>query len=1080
MKKLLVFLLFGMFFISFASAFEWDNKEFYDEATDTYTIRDSILGIPTTKVSEISREGLIREGATTVNLDFNYTLYEDNYENPFKYLRLDKLVRGRWIEGEQVPFEILIKQGTRLENEDIYTQSCSPDAQNLSNQICISSKTGSREINVDNYIPLDQTNLRGGNYAIRLVLEKGIFDESDWILNLNGRELLEWDFLGNSLQAYWTFDNADRTVAFNVDNNSINNFTDIVGPGKSSDSKVGSFAMQFNVSESDNMNNSINGSLLEDFSWSFWVNLTNESTEEKILGHPDVASGNRFMEIQGGDVRFEIGASSVVAPLTAHEWHFVVATWGNSTSTARIFVDNDNVANTTSVTIQPNWHENFRLGAWGVAPSQFLNGTLDEVGYWDVPLTADNVNTLWNSGDGTPFPNPQFPSAGPNITLNHPDDNAIFNVSPIGIHFNATIEDSLNETNASLFINGAVNFSILTPTNLSELFTNVTFTDGVYTWFVNATDSDGENTTSSTRNFTIDTIPPNLTITFPTNGTSILTLTSTVNVTLNVSVSDNVDLDSCFFFNSTANITLTCPNNASVVLGPGFHTLIYYANDTAGNLQQNATTLFVNAVNETWFFIDPIIENTLQDINFILTATNIDTFTGSTFYNNTNFTASSITFNSTQANITTRVNSTGVDVATNITLFTNYSLNGINSTSQEINQTVLFINIDDCSTFTNRILNFTVVDEKEQTFIPNATIEVAVNIFDQSRANLILNVSNNFTNPVGICLNINLTSDAIYSLDSVVRYEKPLEYANEYFNTINFSLTNNSEPQDITLFDLNISDSTPFKIIFTDQFLTPLANVLVFIERQYVSEDAFKVVELPLTDSNGETIGHFVRNEVLYNLKFLKDGQLIIEFLNIRTFCEDFSIGECELILSSTGESSLTPTFDSLFGVTFQSPIYNATTDTVRFDFTSVDATPKTIVINVSRNDVFGNRTLCSDSLTSSSGTLICTVGNVTNTLLIVDVSSDSEPILRSTLQIDPNVGYGNVGFIVWFIFLLVYILAFADNKTGVLIGLSISYIGAIAMGVADGTIVGAASAGIWIIAITLVGIWKINKENPQ
>jgi len=105
--KLLTIFLFGLFLVSFASAFEFDNKEYYDEEKDTYTIRDSILGIPTTKVSEITRTGLTKIGATKVYLDFNYNLYEDNYVDPFKYIRLDLLINNELIDGEQVPFEIL-------------------------------------------------------------------------------------------------------------------------------------------------------------------------------------------------------------------------------------------------------------------------------------------------------------------------------------------------------------------------------------------------------------------------------------------------------------------------------------------------------------------------------------------------------------------------------------------------------------------------------------------------------------------------------------------------------------------------------------------------------------------------------------------------------------------------------------------------------------------------------------------------------------------------------------------------------------------------------------------------------------
>ena len=42
------------------------------------------------------------------------------------------------------------------------------------------------------------------------------------------------------------------------------------------------------------------------------------------------------------------------------------------------------------------------------------------------------------------------------------------------------------------------------------------------------------------------------------------------------------------------------------------------------------------------------------------------------------------------------------------------------------------------------------------------------------------------------------------------------------------------------------------------------------------------------------------------------------------------------------------------------------------------------------------------------------------------------------------------------------------------------SFIGAIALGITRGSIVGVGSAGIWVLAIAILGIWKLNKDNPQ
>jgi len=504
--KLLTIFLFGLFLVSFASAFEFDNKEYYDEEKDTYTIRDSILGIPTTKVSEITRTGLTKIGATKVYLDFNYNLYEDNYVDPFKYIRLDLLINNELIDGEQVPFEILVKEGTKLEDKDTYTKSCEVDVKNESNTICITTKSGIEKIVVDNYISLDQTKLRSGNYQIRLVLEKGIYDEVDWILNLNGRELIEWDFLGNSLQGYWTFDSADVDAAFNVDNNSINNFTQFVGtPIKVAESKLGAFAMKF-TSGNTLGNTTINATEVNtfgEFSWSFWINHTGSGAEQKVMAHKDVGFGNRFIQLDSQTLRFSLGDGSsnknVLAFVGADEYHFVVVT-ADEGDAIRIYVDNVLEATTGFGGSFTNNGLPFTIGST-TALSNFYSGILDEIGYWDVELTSGDVNSMWNNGDGLAFPNPVFPS--PIVTLNSPAD-ALEQINK-AVTFNCSATNTPNNIiNVSLYLDGVINYTESGNDTTIELLQTIgEIGNGGHNWTCTTRDEQNQFGETTNRTFTI-------------------------------------------------------------------------------------------------------------------------------------------------------------------------------------------------------------------------------------------------------------------------------------------------------------------------------------------------------------------------------------------------------------------------------------------------------------------------------------------------------------------------------------------------------------------------------------------------
>lgn len=430
----------------------------------------------------------------------------------------------------------------------------------------------------------------------------------------------------------------------------------------------------------------------------------------------------------------------------------------------------------------------------------------------------------------------------------------------------------------------------------------------------------------------------------------------------------------------------------------------------------------------------------------------------------------------------------------NLTLFWDLDFTNIDTSNvfsfntTENNQSVLILNIDDCSVFTNEILNFTMVDEETQIQLSGSVatndstdMDIAVNIFDSLRESLILEISNNFTvNPVRICLESGLLNDSDYSMDVIVNYEVDGLYASEFYNIVNVSLNGNYTARGITLFDLNISDSTPFLLTFTGENYLPEGDVLVNVNRQYIEENVFKTVELPITDDNGRTILNLVRNDVIYNLRMIKNGQLIGNFERIRAFCEDPLLQNCQITLAATPTIDEF-TYDSTTDLIYTAlPTYDPNASTVTFDFIIASGLSKTVNLNVTRSDIFGNRTICENSLTSASGTLICSIDpGITDTRLITGVSVDEITVILSSIRVNVS-DLGTVGYVAWFILTLILIFIFGDTKSGVLISLLVSYIGAAILGINRATILGISSAGIWIIVITVLGLWRLNRDKIQ
>lgn len=426
-------------------------------------------------------------------------------------------------------------------------------------------------------------------------------------------------------------------------------------------------------------------------------------------------------------------------------------------------------------------------------------------------------------------------------------------------------------------------------------------------------------------------------------------------------------------------------------------------------------------------------------------------------------------------------------IVPNVEAETNKSFNWILNLSDssaiitdKINQTVSNISINTCATLTNNIINFTLVDEEAQTLLTdNITIETAFNLFSTDRSILIANYSNNFSsNIVSICLNRELLSNTNYSLDAIVRYEAQ-DHANEYFNMHNFSLTNLTEFQNITLFDLLSSDSTEFQLTFTGSDFVTVENALVFVMRQYISENVFKTVELPKTDSNGQTLIHLVRNDIVYNIEVTKGGVVLGSFNNIIAFCEDVSIGNCKINLNafSTGEPIFD--YDESLGITFTGPTFDNSTRVMSFNYLTTDGSTKTVTMEVTRNDIFGNRTLCNSTIESSGGSLVCTVPDIDDTLIITKVFVEGEEVVKDYTFLD-SINFGKAGYFIFFVFMLSFILMFNKSKTTTLIGIFVGFLAGISLGLIEGAVVGIGASGIWLIIVLVLMLWKLNKERSN
>jgi len=592
----------------------------------------------------------------------------------------------------------------------------------------------------------------------------------------------------------------------------------------------------------------------------------------------------------------------------------------------------------------------------------------------------------------------------PSVTLTAPVNYA--NLTYNSIWFNSSVLSVYNIQNVSLYINGSLNSTNTSGINGTYKF-NVNIGDGFYNWSILSCSSLNACNQSSTRFLTVDSTPPTIFISSG-NGTQTFGQLAT-NHTVNYTITD-LNLYTCTLQYNGVNKTISCTsgllNSTNFVLTYGIYNAIIYANDSVG---------FVTSYSFNWsyefFYLSEsytssLLEGTNNTFKINLVSSNALTI-GNLSYNGTS-NIGVINSSGNNYTITKSMISPLVSTDSNLSFFWNIiKSNGISYAFESHNQTVLNFNIDNCSVNTINILNFSIKDEESQANL-NATgdnvsikIDLTLSTISGTTITTLYRLYNQST-PAPVCINSSLGTSS-YLIDALVEYQAS-NYAHEFYNIQKYNLNGTINPlQNITLYDILSADNQPFRITYRDKSYLPVSNALVQINRKYVEEGIFKIVEVPKTDSYGETVGNLVVNNVIYTFNIVKDGVLLDSFPNVRVVCQTPTISDCKLDLNSFSSTSTIFNFtdDNDFSYTL---ITNRTLRTTTALFTIPSGNISTIVLNVSTTDALGT-SICSQSITTSgSSSLICTypapIGNVS---LVAKLYRDGVLVGSGNINLNPS-----------------------------------------------------------------------------
>lgn len=703
-------------------------------------------------------------------------------------------------------------------------------------------------------------------------------------------------------------------------------------------------------------------------------------------------------------------------------------------------------------------------------------------------ITAGETSNFFSIGENyNYFINNEENAESVIVALNSPIN--AFNSSSQTIDFNATITPTKADLINVTFRAGDIIETTSISGNESLVYNwTKTFADGDYSWNVTAC-GEGESTailcsTTASRNFTIDTIPPSLTLNSPL--TNFTTLTLPINVTLNFTATDS-HLSSCWYNYNGTNTTLTCNTTQTInVTTSGAHSIDYYSNDTFGNLASGTAPFYVYYITRNATATNPITEGGISSHSFYLNMTDITNFnaTAELYWNGTSQglgTKTTLSNNALRFDkniVVPSINGTSVNWTWVYNISGNPNVTDYNLTGS---QTYIKVNISECGAGTYQILNYTLYDQDTRALgsTANASIEVDLTLTSQANDSLSWQYHSTKSSATSflICLPSGALNNSAYNLDSVSKYTYQ-DHVIQYHYIESFNLTNDSIPQTIRLYPLSTAKSTSFLVNYQDENYIYVENAVIDVWRRYVGDGVFFSVEHGKTDANGQTRLHLVTEDIIYKFLVWQDGELVYTSPEFLALCQ---ATPCQINLRQSTED--TAGFSERDNLIYDYD-FNKTTRTASFTFATKDNTQTEINMTILSSNQYENDTACTTSLTTSGGQIDCAIPLAyTNTSYQTIIYQDGQYFGTAFDSLTPNSMeiFGYTGLILTAIsYLMLALMGISSGIATIIFGI----IGLVFMGIIQifesGNVFGMASAIIWLIVAGIIIIIKITKRRIQ
>ncbi len=629
----------------------------------------------------------------------------------------------------------------------------------------------------------------------------------------------------------------------------------------------------------------------------------------------------------------------------------------------------------------------------------------------------------------------------------------------------------------------SVGYTASDVSTAQTIVNNRTITDDII-WNCEACDSDSDcGFATQNRTVLLDKTKPQINIENPNGTLNYGTIGR--NETLNVTFTDT-NLDACWFDYNGTNVTIdgcqTGVKNSTIFsLELNNLNMTIYANDSLGNLNSTFIEWDYKIFQNSFIFDNETRAGDQEDFTLNITLKSGLALTSATFIWN-GFEASPSIFSDGQQRIITVENYAIalLQSDTNISIFFNLildDLSEINTTNET--QLVNAIFLDDCSAHANQLFNISLFDEALKTPLLG-DIEFNYKLLNVPGFNEVNSLNLSFTNEnnIGICSDINLTDENfVQSIE--IRYSSD-GYTSELYHIQRGEITSNTIK--LNLFDLNVSDSTEFKLTYQDSTFNFVEGAIIQLQRKYISEDTYEVVEAPLTSSDGVSIVHIDLDTNKYKITVVKNGVILDTFNNIVFDCQSELTGDCEQKLLGKIDPRNDEDFDTTRDFSHSEPVRSGNTVTLAYSIPS--GTPSAVNIQLLQKDQFGTSTLCNKTITSSAGSIQCEfLDTIGDSYLDYRVYKNGEPMIYTSYLIPESSDLDFLGnnYIIILVLLFSIVGMALTSPEWIIINSIVTMVIAGALYLANGVdfLVGLGNL-MWLIIAAGIIIFKLAKQEDR